>query len=83
MRYRHFRAFADTIRANGETLACEYRSVLTATRHEFDSEVSRFAYAEYLRALAMFIDPDGFMAELENPFPDTMGADLAHARPSV
>ena len=61
MRYRHFRAFADTIRANGETLACEYRSVLTATRHEFDS----------------------FMAELENPFPDTMGADLAHARPSV
>jgi hypothetical protein len=74
MRYSHFRAFADTIRASGETLACEYRSVLTATHHEFDSERSRFAYAEYLRALALFIDPDGFMAELESPYPEAMSA---------
>ena len=83
MRYRHFRAFADTIRASGETLASEYRSVLTATAHEFDSERSRLAYAEYLRALAMFIDPHGFMAELECPLPVSIGSaaagDLASA----
>lgn len=82
MRYRYFRVFADTLRANGETLACEYRSVLTATHHEFDSERSRYTYAEYLRGLAMFVDPAGFLAELENPLPDAMGADRSGDRSS-
>lgn len=66
MRHSLFPAFADTLRADGRKLACEYRSVVTATNHEFDSERSRIAYADYLRALAMFVDPKGFLAELED-----------------
>lgn len=72
MRISQFRTFADTLRANGDALAREYLSVLTATEHEFHTEQARFAYADYVRALAMFVHPTAFLAELERAATETV-----------